>query len=312
MKTAIVIGGTGLIGRNLVRLLNSKEIPVIVITSSPVSTRDCQLVKFDIMHIELRGTQEISSILTQIKSWPLYSDDCVVFNTAWRGQKGLQDGSLSQQLINVSTACRYLNMAAALGVKKYVLVGSMEEIIFERMLNRVDLIAESAKQFSSWYALAKTAAALQVSFEAYRSKVDLCRTRLSIVIDKTLCTPKFVESSFRIIYDNKIAPEPKSSELFNISSVNEIARQLYEVGKKGLNKSVYVLGTNECATLSQYFSYFSQVRDGRHSSLKYEKTDDSKTYLNSNDFDTGLLRRDTGYISEENASSLFTEICQNK
>ena len=182
-----------------------------------------------------------------------------IINCAWKGKKKLVDGEIEDQVKNIYFSCECVKMAQAIGAKKYVATGSIEELILEKKLENKNWLMNKLKTEGSWYALAKISARMQSEFEAYQRKVDFCYTQISIVIDKGLNTDKFVEKQIKRIKLNENYSKPYNKELCNISSSIEIARQLRVIAENGINKSVYTLGTSESNNLNSYFNKLAQM-----------------------------------------------------
>ena len=185
----------------------------------------------------------------------------------------------------------------------------MEELIFEKKMNNNFWILNQKEKIQNFYPLAKVAARRQSSFQAYLSKLDYCYTYISIVIEKKLNVSKYVDQSFKKIMNNNEVLTPENRELCNISSSDEVAKQLLAIGKKGKNKRNYILGTQESASLEEYFDKFTRIFKNV-SSISKLNLNDNYGYLKKEDFKTINLFQDTGYIQNENSFSLFSEIIQ--
>lgn len=308
MKSAIIAGGNGLIGRALVRELHSARIPVLILGSSKeIHSSIKKLIKPEIHYHRIeRMTNWHYEAVQAIKS-NLVLRDPVFFNLAWRGNERLVDGGIDDQLKNVGLSCLLVKLAKEIGAKKYVSTGSMEEVILERMLENEKWLEKNNTTEPNWYALAKISARMQSAFEAYQQKIDFCYTNISIVIDKSLQTGKYVEEMLKgVLLEPKI-PKPNNKELCNISSSEEIARQLFAIGELGVNKSSYVLGTGEAASLFNQFVRFSRLVHQEGIADQAESYSEVGV-LSIDDFSVGDLIKDTGYKPKESTDALFREI----
>jgi nucleoside-diphosphate-sugar epimerase len=237
--------------------------------------------------------------------------ECVFFNLAWRGRSKLTDGVIEDQLHNVNFSCKFVRVAKKIGAKKYVATGSMEEVMFTRYIEDSCWLNKKGFIKPSWYALAKVSSRMQSAFEAYHNKIDFCYTRISVVIDTSLRTNKFVENSLKILLKNQKIEFPKNDELCNISSSNEIGKQLMAIGMKGLNKRIYTLGTGKSASLADYFNKFSSVSNPQLNNVKKD-SDKKILLLRENDFSTEYLTLDTGYVIKETIEELFNKLRKMK
>lgn len=312
MKLAIIAGGNGLIGRSLATQLLQKFIPVIILGSSTRLHKD--LDKFNskiISYVNVKNNPGyISKLESEIKTNINFSEDSVFFNLAWRGKKLIKDGDISDQLQNVRLSCDFVKLAKDLKARKYILAGSMEELIFERFVDS-NLWRSNIEIYKpNWYALAKVACRNQCAFEAYVQKIDFCYATISAVVDKKLRTEKFIETSIKNILKGCKIPIVENKELHNICSTDEISRQLIAIAKNGVNKSNYVLGTGESWSLQEYFIKLEEIKKNNNNNFLISNNLNNIGILKKKDFEISNLTRDTGYKTSENINKLFNDIIQ--
>jgi nucleoside-diphosphate-sugar epimerase len=312
MKSAIIAGGNGLIGRALVEELIKKNIPVLILGSAKEMHDDLRkIMNSKISYYQIQKQEFwLEELIKYIKK-KVVIQECVFFNLAWRGRSSLTDGTIEDQLRNVDFSCKFVRAAKEIGAKKYVATGSMEEVIFARYVEGDYWFNKKRLIKPSWYALAKVSSRMQSAFEAYHNKIDFCYTRISAVIDIRLRTNKFVENSLKSLLKNQKIEFPKNDELCNLSSSSEIGKQLMAIGMKGLNKRIYTLGTGESASLADYFKKFSTVPNSQLSNSKKD-SDKKILLLKENDFRTEYLTIDTGYVTKESTEVLFNKLRKKK
>jgi nucleoside-diphosphate-sugar epimerase len=305
MKKAIIVGGKGLIGRGLIEELIKKKIPILILGTSKNISKNLKIKDKNIQYHQLKDKKSWyeNSIENIKKKFP--TNDCVFFNLAWKGQSELTNGVIEDQLKNVHFSCRLIKLAKELGVKKYVDTGSLEELKLKRYVDGKYWIDEKNEIKPNWYALSKVSSWMQSSFQAYCSKIDFCHVRISVVIDINLKTNKFVENSLKdlLIKPRKIITN--NNELCNISSSNEIGRQLIAVGKKGINNRIYTLGTSHYASLEDYFYKFLKMAHPTSNITKDNFKLKNLQLLKKKDFIINDLIDDTGYKPKENLKTLF-------
>ncbi len=308
MRTAIIAGGNGLIGRALAAELAAARIPVLVLgTSEKIHNRLRELKNTDIDYYQVPREEDWLEKTIHAIGNKGVSDESVFFNLAWRGKEKLVDGCIADQMRNVGHSCELVKLAKRVGSKKYVASGSMEEVVIDRLINGNLWLNGNQATNPNWYGLAKMSAKMQSEFEAYQQKIDFCYARISIVINKSLQTHKYVEQSLKDLVRDPELPIPKNKEMCNISSSDEIARQLVAIGKYGLNKRVYILGTGEVASLYEHFAKFARIAHPNLNVLTSDYNPDINL-LKKNDFETKYLVEDTGYKPRESVESLYYEI----
>ena len=309
MKLAIIAGGNGLIGRALAIQLLQKFIPVIVLGSSTKLHNDLDKLNSKIIsYVNVKNSADyLGTLESEIKKNVNFCEDSVFFNLAWRGKKLIKDGDISDQLKNVRLSCDFVKLAKNLKARKYILTGSMEELIFERFLTGNLWMSDMSMYKPNWYALAKVASRNQSAFEAYVQKIDFCYATISVVVDKKLRTQKFIEISIKKILKGYKIPTVENNELLNICSTDEAAMQLIAIAENGLNKSNYVLGTGESWSLHEYFSKLQEIKNSNNN-LSVSSYLTNIGLLKKQDFEIGNLTRDTGYRTSENINKLFSDM----
>jgi nucleoside-diphosphate-sugar epimerase len=311
MPTAIVAGGNGLVGRALVDLLLQRDHRVLVLgTSEELHESLLSLKSSSLAYVKSTFTanESMDSFCSRLHNDLDIESGSVFYNLAWKAGDSLRTGGLSLQLSNVNVSCAYVRLAKLLGAKKFVAIGSFEELVAERIIEADLWLVDGYKRESNSYALAKITARQQCAFEAYCQKIDFCYSYLSVVIDKGLSTCKFVENSLRDILRDRSIDPVRNPELCNISSTEEIAQQLFVIGIHGINGTEYVLGTGHSATLQDYFRKFANLSKSATLITPHIRSDSTPVLLREKDFSINLLEQHTAYKCNEDPESLFMDI----
>ena len=305
MKTAIILGGYGSIGRALIAQLEVEEIPYYVIGSSKRKNHPVNLCsEYFLSYINFSDAIQDEDIFGQ-------QDDVVIFNLAWRGNTTLMDGGIEDQISNIDTAVSAVELASRFTSCKLLSLGSMEEIAFSRAI-KGEVWLNSKQRDKSWYGLSKLGAYQQVAFHAYLKKIDFCHCLLSVAVDCGLRTTKFIEQSLKNILEGNPHAAPLNKQLFNFCSVDEIAKQLLHVGLYGANMGKYVLGSGHAQTLSAFFEKFQIYVTPQNSSENAVRIQtDTLGLLRSEDFSNHSLTSELSYHCEETDEKLFQRIVKN-
>lgn len=229
----------------------------------------------------------------------LPGDDCVFFHFAWGGRGNLTDGGFSVQMNNAVHAANAVRVAKNIGCVKFVNAGTLEETFIERSL--AGLSQEKYQSSQTDYALAKLAARDMCKIISYMEKIDYVHTRLSVPLVPDLSRGSYVAKTLKLISERKSFTYPKSNQLFDIVTTEDVARAYQMVGRDGKNKADYFIGTSRPQKLANYFDFFAQSLKGMDNIFQATSNKSEATL-----FSTEAIFHDTGFVAEK----LFEDICR--
>ena len=263
MKKAIVTGANGFVGTGVVSELLKNGIEVLALGRKPIEEVDQKrLNEFEGLTYLQIDMSEMDSFPERIKKigWTP-GDSCVFYNFAWFGKNGLTDGTIKDQLKNVTYAANSVAIAKKIGCVKFVNTGSMEETFVEKYL---ELNWQNQEYHSGQdiYAISKHGARDMCKLNSYLHKIDYVHTRFSVFVDEHLSANSFVHNVLKKIKLRETYAKPKNNQLFDILTLEDGARAYRLIGEKGVNQGDYFIGTGEPKTLSQYFKQFDNVISG--------------------------------------------------
>jgi nucleoside-diphosphate-sugar epimerase len=286
MKKAIVIGANGYIGSAVVKKLLENDIEVLSISRrsesvfNPNSTHDSHTNLF----LDLKQVDLLPDEISRHK-WTVGSD-CVFYNFAWSGSEKLMDGTIEDQLNNVTYISNSVKIASQLGCSKFINSGSIEESFAENYL----VNSWNKDQFNSNngnYAVSKIATRNMCKLLGYLNKIDYVHTRISAVVDVNLKNQGYISSVFKKILNNESYEEPINKQFFDIIDLDDLANAYFLLGVNGRNKVDYFIGSGIPQKLDDYFQIFNNY-------LKTGKFDNYKQYDHLKCFDCSDLKIDTG------------------
>jgi nucleoside-diphosphate-sugar epimerase len=304
MKKAIITGSTGLVGAAVTRLLSSLDIQLLCLGRKNLSSEQVtKLFGGDVLYISL-PMSEISSLPHQARNmgWGL-EEDSIFFNFAWSGVKGLTDGGCGDQLANAIASAEAVKVAKSMRCSKFINSGSMEESFIEDYLNRGQIGAYQSSQV--YYGLSKLAARNMCTMIAYLEGIDYVHTRMSVPLAPDLSKGNYISATLKRIFKGEEYEMPSSEALYDIVSLDDVARAYHLIGLKGHNKANYFIGTGAPQSLRHYFDQFSRLCGGKQ--LESAK---QLTNLNSPLFDTLPLKQDVGFVASQSVDKIFSILRQ--
>ncbi|EIM65107.1 MAG: NAD(P)-dependent oxidoreductase [Desulfobacter postgatei] len=307
MDTAIVTGATGLVGSAVVRKLLENNIDVLCIgrkepliqprKNLPGTATNLKMDMADILSLE----DKIGEI-----GW-VPGFFCVFYHFSWKGLNALTDGSVDDQLKNVTYSANALVSAQKIGCKKFVNAGTIEETFAEKYLdNRWQ--HETYPSGQNAYAASKLAARDMCVLLGYLNKIDYVHTRLSVPFNPSFTGKGYISSAIRAILAGEAYAAPTNPQLLDLTHIKDVAQAYYLVGQKGKNKANYFIGSGEPKKLSQYFGMAEKKAHAAKSCADAHQPCTDNLLLTAEDFSIDDLKRDTGFVLKKTFDDLVEEM----
>jgi nucleoside-diphosphate-sugar epimerase len=296
MKKAIITGASGLVGRSLAKYLSSINIDVLCLGRQDWNSehvRDYFGEGIVYMQLEMENISLLSDKISDL-NWEV-GNDCVFYNFAWGGIKGLTDGSFEDQLRNAISSSLAIKVAKEIGCSKFVNSGTLEETYAQSHIASGSPYSSAQKN----YAIAKLACRDMCAMVAYLEKIDYIHTRLSVPLSPDLSAGGFISNTLRKIRNKENYEPAKNNQLYDVISTTDVADAYHLIGLRGKNKADYFIGSGNPTKLNDYFTNFKQADLG----LSVEEKSYS-SYDNLSFFSTKLLNTDTGFVAKTNKFNL--------
>lgn len=252
-KNVFITGATGYIGRSLVKAFAGQNIKVFVLTRNYINKqleedwKDCDIFN---IKIELSRIEELKRILCKKK----FNDLCdsVFLHLGWEGESSLTDGGIETQMKNVIYASESLKAASSIGCKKFISIGSAQEVLLEENLLESEDISQSD------YAIAKLGSRDIVKIFGYLNKIDTAHVTFSVPLDINLSGTGYVPTSLRKIINKEEIDLPKSNQIFDLISMSDLVNTIKKIAYEGQNQKNYYIGSGVFKTLASHFMDFSK------------------------------------------------------
>lgn len=291
MDKAIITGASGLVGVSVAKYLSSLGVELLCLGRKNLSTEECSHRFGEQSKYVSLSMRDIASLPENLQRMGCSSyEGAVFFNFAWSGKNSLSDGSFSDQLENAVWSAEAVKVAKAIGCSKFINSGSMEETFIEDFIKNKN--NQEYKSAQTNYGLAKLASRDMCRMVAYIEAIDYIHTRMSVPLDADLSKGTYIASTMKKILNGEEYEKPKSTSLYDLVLLEDVARAYHLIGQKGLNKADYYIGTGKPATLHQHFERLIQTIGGR-----YDSDNDSIDCDYARLFDVQRLKQETGFVA---------------
>jgi len=280
---AFVTGSTGRIGNELTSILIKNKFTVVCV--GRFVNNSTLNIKF--LHNENKSFKlpeeiiydkwleisknELNNIITFPTNLEVMS---YFFHFAWEGENTLTDGGFEIQNNNIGVSSMYFDLGKKLKVKKFINAGSFDELYVKRVLDSKKY--SEAVGFSHFdYGFSKLATKDILSFKAYVEKIDFIHTLTSVTVDKQLRNNNFVENNLKKILAGDDYEIPNNPELCNISTLSNVANELYNIALKGSNQNTYYTGNDLILSLETYFKLIHEIINNKKIISDKNKVDEA-------------------------------------
>lgn len=285
MKRAIVTGGTGFIGKNLVAALRQHQIEVTMLvreqSSAKVTSCDCvKIVYYDPARIEDLCEEE-------------FPHDAVFYHLEWGGVSGDSKNEIDVQMNNIYKSIKWMELAHRIGVSKFIAAGTVAEYVFSK--NAIDINEKQSP--NDIYGACKVATHYILEVLARQLEMNFIWTVLPSTYGSERRGTNILSYTIETLLAGEVPLYGNLQQMWDFLSVDEVARALYLVGEKGKTGKTYGIGSGQYRTLREYVEIIRDIIDpdlelgiGKISSYS-EATFSSCVSIEE-------LTRDTGFVPE--------------
>lgn len=284
MKTAIVTGATGFVGSALLRELTGHQVSVVAVVRNGSS---------DISSIKtIPGVEIVHCDMEQLGQLPhkISHDADVFYHLAWMGANGPARGDYDLQLRNVHCTLDAVRVAAAVGCKKFIGVGTLAELD----VNAYTPVDGSTPNIVSIYGAAKIAAHYMSKADCVQFGIEHVWARLSNVYGIGDRTSNFINFAARTMITGQPANFTPGEQLYDFVYVDDAARGLYCLGEDGKGNYTYFIGSTQPAKLKEFIRAMRDEIDPTIS-LNLGAVPFNGVVHDASAFDCSLIMADTAY-----------------
>lgn len=289
MKKALVTGGTGFIGRFLIRELVKQNVDVIAVVREG-SGRAGVLSELPVRVVlcDLRQLGTLAEIVPD-------RDIDVVFHLAWQGISNSDARDAKVQMTNVEVTLDILKTAADLQIGTFVGAGSIHEV--EALMEM-----QSGKPVSNMglmYKTAKTAAHWMGKALAGNCGIRFFWPLINTYGEEEN-SPRLVNTVIRKIFQMESPALSSGEQFYDFVHVSDVAHALYLIAEKGIDGKNYVIGSGEAKPLKEFLSVVGEIANrlngGTDIPLGFGQVTSHVVSLPREVFDVTNLTNDTGFV----------------
>lgn len=284
MKKAIVTGGMGFIGRNLVNELHSQGVYVIVVDKYLGDASDDAETRY--IQCEL---SDISMLPTLIPD----RDIDIVFHLAWQGVADADAGNYLVQLANVQAVLDLIDAAVQMQIPSFLGAGSLHEIE-----GRIELKSQKPICNPRYaYKAAKFAAHGFAKAKAGENGIRFLWPLITNTFGYGDRSNRLINYFIRSV-QNKVSPSLSAGEqIYDFVYISDLAHALYLIGEKGVDGKDYMIGSGKLRPLREWLKEAGQTIDPAVP-LGFGEIKSNVVSVPAEAFDYENLFKDTGFVPE--------------
>lgn len=257
MKTAVVTGGTGSIGRGIINACIEAGYEVLAVVHRE-SLRAAEIENLEHCKVLRLDLSEYDNAIDEMtKNWIDLGDYELFFHLAWMAPFGKGRDNLDLQLDNIRAALAAVRFAKALGCSTFVGVGSQAEY------GRVEgLLSPDTPTFpETGYGITKlcTGQLTRLSCEQIGMRHIWCRVLSAYgAYDRSESLICYAISKMMNNEETEFSP---CEQIWDFIYSDDAAKAIFLAAKKGESGKVYMIGSGEARPLKEYIQKIAEITD---------------------------------------------------
>jgi len=284
MKTAIVTGASGFIGKKLVNYLVSKNVFVYAVVRNE---------KSNINGISNAAKIIYAENLSFDKLLDLQKDTIDIFyHLAWEGSTGINRNNTQMQQKNQEATLNAYKIANDLGCKKFISTGTISEKLVEQ--NEINKLTENLV-----YAVTKHSTYLMLDKLSSTSHTKLIWAQLANLYGTNNNTGNIISYTLDQLMNHQIPEYTKALQPYDFMYADDAVHALYLLAETdNLKHNKYFIGSGKPRLLKEYLLEIASLfGDDNHIKLGARPDDGFVYHLDW--FDTKDLVSDTGFKTSD-------------
>lgn len=251
MKSAIVTGATGFIGKTLVKKLAKSGIRVYAVVRSKAKAKDLIGLQ-NVIVIEC----EMSNYF-MLKNYIKESID-IFYHFAWNGTTGSERASYDVQIDNIKFSCDAIQVSKELQVKKFIFAGSIIE--YEKS-------NKGNNNLNNIYGVAKSTVSKIGKLLAESNGISFIHLIISNVYGVGEINDRFIKSILKKIINNESIELTPCEQLYDFIYIDDAIEAIYLIGvSRNIFEEYYIGNINP----KQLKEFIHEIKDTIGSSINFE------------------------------------------
>ena len=255
MKTAVITGATGAIGRALISVCIQAGYEVLAVVHR-TSTRTAELKKIEHCQVLYLDLSEYDNALEEMKKQNITPESCeLFFHLAWMAPFGKDRENLPLQLENVKASLAAVRFAKALGCSTFVGAGSQAE--YGRVKGK--LSPDTPTFPETGYGVAKLCAGQMTRLACNQTGLKHIWTRILSVYGPHDGKNSLISIAIDDMIHNRETSFTACDQIWDYIYSEDAARAMLLVALQGEHGRVYVIGSGEAHPLKDYIQIIADI-----------------------------------------------------
>lgn len=285
MEKFVITGASSGIGINFIKYLLTKDSEVLAIVRKD-SPRNVLIPKSNKVKIIKCNLNELCNL--EIK------EKCDIFvHLGWQGPYVNNVNNVYIQNENVKYTLDAVNLAKRIGCMKFIGAGSQAEY------GRIDgiILPKTPTKPETGYGIAKLCAGNLSRLLANELGIEHIWARIVSTYGSYEQERTMIMSSIKQMLENESPEYTKAEQMWDYLYTEDMARALYLMAKKGINNSIYCVGSGKSRKLIEYIEEIkNQINPELE--LKIGEKEYAPNQVMNLRIDISDLTKDTGFTPE--------------
>ena len=255
MKTAVITGATGAIGRALISVCIEAGYAVLAVVHRS-SKRAFELNRIKHCQVLNLDLSEYENAMEEMQKQNIVIEDCeLFFHLAWMAPFGKDRENLPLQLENVKASLAAVRFAKALGCSVFVGAGSQAE--YGRVGGK--LSPDTPTFPETGYGIAKLCAGQMTRLACEQAGLKHIWTRILSVYGSHDGKQTLISTAINDMMNNKETSFSPCDQMWDYIYSEDMAQALLLAAQKGEHGSLYVIGSGEVHPLKEYIQKIAEI-----------------------------------------------------